>query len=508
MEPALLLSSITKSFPGVIALNDMNFELRSGEIHAICGENGAGKSTLMKVVTGVHAPDSGRLVLFGTEVKISNPLDAFSKGIAIIYQETSLFEEMTVLDNLFLNREIVKKMGPFTVLDYKAMALKMESIFKNLRISISVDEKIKNLGMAQKQMVEIAKALTFESRILILDEPTASLTQQEVDALFAIIRDLRKHGVSIVFISHRLEEIFTLCDRVTVIRDGRYISTREVSATNKDQLVADMVGRNMDNYYPKTGVEIGGELLSVRGLGGRELLHGIDLHVRRGEILGFAGLAGSGRTELAMTLSGFTPPERGEILLDGKPARFKSYREAMERGLVYVTEDRGKYGVIVDMNIKDNIVMPQLEKNSRLGVINTRQEYSVAEAMREKMGIKAPDTDFLVMNLSGGNQQKVSVSKALALNPRILILDEPTRGVDVNAKAEIHRIISNMAASGLTILMISSELPELIGMCDRIYVMKDGTIAGCFNREDFSQEDILHIALASGTANTAQKAAV
>ncbi|MDR3192830.1 MAG: sugar ABC transporter ATP-binding protein [Treponema sp.] len=507
-KPALLLSSITKSFPGVIALNDMNFELRAGEIHAICGENGAGKSTLMKVVTGVHSPDSGRIVLFGDEVKISDPLDAFSKGIAIIYQETSLFEEMTVLDNLFLNREIVKKIGLFTVLDYRAMALKMESIFTNLRISISVDEKIKNLGMAQKQMVEIAKALTFESRILILDEPTASLTQQEVDALFAIIRDLRKHGVSIVYISHRLEEIFTLCDRVTVIRDGRYISTREVSATNKDQLVADMVGRAMDNYYPKTEVEIGGELLSVKGLGGRELLHDIDFYVRRGEILGFAGLAGSGRTELAMTLSGFTPPERGEILLDGRPACFRNYREAMDRGLVYVTEDRGKYGVIVNMNIKDNIVMPQLEKNSRLGVINTQKEYTVAEGMREKMGIKAPNTDFLVVNLSGGNQQKVSVSKALALNPKILILDEPTRGVDVNAKAEIHRIISNMAASGLTILLISSELPELIGMCDRIYVMKDGTIAGCFDRDNFSQEDILHIALASGAANTAQRVAV
>ncbi|MDR3337098.1 MAG: sugar ABC transporter ATP-binding protein, partial [Treponema sp.] len=394
---ALRLSSIVKTFPGIIALDDMNFELKSGEIHAICGENGAGKSTLMKVVTGVHAPDSGQIVLFDNEVRFSNPLDAFSKGIAIIYQETSLFEEMTVLENLFLNREIVKKIGLFTVLDYKAMALKMENIFKSLHISISVDEKIKNLGMAQKQMVEIAKALTFESRILILDEPTASLTQQEVDALFAIIRNLKKSGVSIVYISHRLEEIFTLCDRVTAIRDGRYISTREVSGTNKDQLVADMVGRSMDNYYPKTEVEIGGELLSVKGLGDRELLHDIDFYVRHGEILGFAGLAGSGRTELAMTLSGFTPPERGEILLDGNQVRFKSYREAMDQGLVYVTEDRGKYGVIVNMSVKDNIVMPQLEKNSHLGVINKPKEYAVAEKMRESMGIKAPDTDFLVM---------------------------------------------------------------------------------------------------------------
>jgi ABC-type sugar transport system ATPase subunit len=496
-DTALQLSAIVKTFPGVVALNDMNFCLRQGEIHAICGENGAGKSTLMKVVTGVHSPDQGTITLFDREEKIANPVDAFSKGIAIIYQETSLFEEMTVLENLFLGREIVKKIGPLPVLDYKAMALRMESILRSLHISIPMDEKIKNLGMAQKQMVEIAKALTFQSRILILDEPTASLTQEEVDALFAIIRGLRDNGVSIVYISHRLEEIFILCDRVTVIRDGRYISTKEVAKTNKDQLVADMVGRSMDNYYPKTAVEIGEELLSVRKLGDRELLHDISFHVRRGEILGFAGLAGSGRTELAMALSGFTPPDRGEIFLDGKAVRFKNYREAMEHGLVYVTEDRGKYGVIVNMSVKDNIVMPQLDKNSRLGVIDRRKEYSLAEKMRENIGIKAPDTDFLVMNLSGGNQQKVSVGKALALNPKLLILDEPTRGVDVNAKAEIHRIISQMAASGLTILMISSELPELIGMCDRIYVMKDGAIADCFDRDKFSQEEILHIALAS-----------
>ncbi|GHV79601.1 ribose import ATP-binding protein RbsA [Spirochaetia bacterium] len=502
---ALGLSSIIKTFPGIVALDDMNFELRAGEIHAICGENGAGKSTLMKVVSGVHAPDRGTIVLFDREEKISSPLDAFSKGIAIIHQETSLFEEMTVLDNLFLGREIVKKTGPFTVLDYKAMAEKMGAILKNLHIAIPVDEKIKNLGMAQKQMVEIAKALTFESRILILDEPTASLTQEEVDALFTIIRGLRDQGVSVVYISHRLEEIFALCDRVTVIRDGRYISTRKVADTTKDQLVADMVGRSMDNYYPKVAVEIGGELLSARGLGAAELLHDISFTIRKGEILGFAGLAGSGRTELALTLSGFTPPVCGEITLENRPVHFKNYRQAMEQGLVYVSEDRGKYGVIVNMSVKNNIVMPQLERIAHVGVIDREREKAVAERMRESMGIKAPDTDFLVMNLSGGNQQKVSVSKALALDPKLLILDEPTRGVDVGAKAEIHRIISKMAASGLTILMISSELPELIGMCDRIYVMKDGTVAGCFNRDQFSQEEILRIALAPETKKGAAR---
>ncbi|MDR0404065.1 MAG: sugar ABC transporter ATP-binding protein [Treponema sp.] len=515
-EAALVLHSIVKTFPGVVALDDMNFELREGEIHAVCGENGAGKSTLMKVVSGVYEPDSGSIRVFGKEEKITNPLDASSKGIAIIYQETSLFEEMTVLENLFLNREITRKAGPVTYLDYKAMAGRVKDIFENLRIAIPVDEKIKNLGMAQKQMVEIAKALTFKSRILILDEPTASLTLQEVNALFSIIRGLKAQGVSIVYISHRLEEIFNLCDRVTVIRDGRYISTREVSKTSKDELVTDMVGRSMDSYYPKVtscvygsdgqktiDMGIGEKLLFAKGLGDNKLLHDIDFFVRKGEILGFAGLAGSGRTELALALSGFTPPATGEILLEGKQVRFMTYRQAMEHGVVYVTEDRGKYGVIVRMSVKDNIVMPQLEKNAAWGVINRRGEYALAEKMRGSMGIKSPNTDFLVMNLSGGNQQKVSVGKALALNPKLLILDEPTRGVDVNAKAEIHRIISSMASQGLTIIMISSELPELIGMCDRIYVMKDGTVAGCFDERPFDQEAILHIALASGSGEKA-----
>jgi len=494
---ALRLTDIVKTFPGVVALQDMSFELKTGEIHAICGENGAGKSTLMKVVTGVYAQDSGTIHLFDTEVKLAGPLDAFQKGISIIYQETSLFEEMTILENLFLGRELVKKIGPLTVLDYGAMAKRMQGIFESLHMTIPVDEKIKNLGMAQKQMVEIAKALTFQSRILILDEPTASLTQEEVDSLFSIIRGLRDKGVSIVYISHRLEEIFTLCDRVTVIRDGRFISTHIVSQTNKDQLVADMVGRSMDNYYPKAAVNIGAELLAVKNLGCRELLHDITFNARKGEILGFAGLAGSGRTELALTLCGFTPPLTGEMTIEGQRVAFMNYHQAMDHGLVYVTEDRGKYGVILNMSIKDNIVMPQLEKNAKMGVINRAREYNVADTMRDRMGIKAPDTNFAVMNLSGGNQQKVSVSKALALNPKLLILDEPTRGVDVNAKAEIHRIISNMAASELTIILISSELPELIGMCDRIYVMKEGTIAGQFSREQFSQEEILSVALAS-----------
>ncbi|HEY5585137.1 MAG TPA: sugar ABC transporter ATP-binding protein [Ruminiclostridium sp.] len=496
MPELLRLENIVKTFPGVLALSDMDFSLYSGEIHAICGENGAGKSTLMKVVTGVYKPDSGFIYVNGENQNFNNPNQSFAKGISIIYQETSLFEEMTVLENLFLGHEKQKKvMGFLPVLDYYTMEQDVKRIFKMLNTKIDLSTKIKELGMAQKQMVEIAKALTFDSKILILDEPTASLTQREVDALFEIIRKLRTNGVGIVYISHRLEEIFEVCDRVTVIRDGKYISTKNVNETNKDALVADMVGRSMNNYYPKTETEIGNELLRVEGLNVSGLLENISFNIQKGEIVGFAGLAGSGRTELAQALCGFIKKSSGKVYIDGKKQKIDNYNQAMDCGLVYVSEDRAKYGLVVDMSIKDNITMPQLKKYSKRSFIDVNKEKVTAEKYINEVGIKAPDSDFLVANLSGGNQQKVSVSKALALGPKLMILDEPTRGVDVNAKAEIHKIISELTAKHLTIFMISSELPELLGMCDRIYVMKYGRIAGCFNRAEATQEGILKLAL-------------
>lgn len=496
MPEILKLENIIKTFPGVLALSDMNFCLYSGEIHAICGENGAGKSTLMKVVTGVYKPDCGFIYVNGEKQNFNNPNQSFAKGISIIYQETSLFEEMTVLENLFLGHEKQKKvLGFLPVLDYYTMEQDVNRIFKMLNTKIDLSTKIKELGMAQKQMVEIAKALTFDSKILILDEPTASLTQREVDALFEIIRKLRTNGVGIVYISHRMEEIFEVCDRVTVIRDGKYISTKNVNETNKDALVADMVGRSMNNYYPKTETEIGNELLRVEGLNVSGLLENISFNIHKGEIVGFAGLAGSGRTELAQALCGFIKKSTGKVFIDGKKQRIDNYNQAMDCGLVYVSEDRAKYGLVVDMSIKDNITMPQLKKYSKRLFINVNKEKATAEKYINEVGIKAPDSDFLVANLSGGNQQKVSVSKALAIGPKLMILDEPTRGVDVNAKAEIHKIISELTAKHLTIFMISSELPELLGMCDRIYVMKDGKIVGCFNRAEATQERILKLAL-------------
>lgn len=492
---ALRLEHIVKRFPGVIALKNVDFSLEFGEVHAICGENGAGKSTLMKVVCGVYAPDEGKIYLNGSEVNFTNPNEAYEKGVAIIFQETSLFEEMTVLENMFLGHEVQKHIGWFKVIDYAEMQKKAIDIFEKLNTKIDLNEKIKNLGMAQKQMVEIAKALTYDAKVLILDEPSASLTQREVDALFRVIENLKREGLALVYISHRLEEIFEICDRVTVIRDGEYISTKNVSATTKDELVADMVGRKMDNYYPKIAPVIGEKMLEVEHLYDDGFLNDVSFFARKGEILGFAGLAGAGRTELMLSICGFSRKAAGRVILNGKELNIVNYREAKQQGIAYVSEDRGKLGLVTRMSVKNNISMPQMENISAYGFLSEHREDELSNKYIKELGIKAPDGDFMVDNLSGGNQQKVSVSKALALQPEVLILDEPTRGVDVNSKAEIYKIISDLTRKGFTILMVSSELPELIGMCDRIYVMREGAIAGYFDREEVTQEKILKIAL-------------
>lgn len=494
-ENILVLDKINKSFPGVHALKDMSFSVRKGEVHAICGENGAGKSTLMKVVTGVYRQDSGDIYVEGKKVDIKGPDDAFDQGIAIMYQETSLFNEMTILENMFLNHEITKKIGPLTVLDYRAMEDRVNAIFTKMNVRLNLHEKVRNIGMAAKQLVEIAKALTFNSRVLIMDEPTASLTDREVTALFEIIRNLRAEGVSIVYISHRLEEIFEICDRVTVIRDGEFISCMDVKETTKDRLVADMVGREVTSYYPKADVPIGDVAFKIEHIEQGALLHDISLEVRRGEIVGLSGLAGAGRTELAEAICGLTKIDSGRIRIDGQETKIANYREAMAKGIVYVSEDRGKYGLVLGMDIKRNVSLPQLHTIATGGRIDFEQERKLGQEAIREFEIKAPNEDFIVENLSGGNQQKVSVARATALRPKLMILDEPTRGVDVGAKAEIHRIIGQLVEQGLSILMISSELPELLGMCDRIYVMNSGRIVGEFDREHATQEGILKVAL-------------
>jgi len=499
-DVVLQMEGINKTFPGVKALSNMNIDLRRGEVHAVCGENGAGKSTLMKLITGVYQPDSGEMRLNGQLLKVHNPNDAYSKGIAIIFQETSLFPDLTILENIFMGHELrrplagVVKFASF--LDYPAMRRKAREIFGRLGMEIDLDVRVSQLSVASKQMVEIAKALSFDSSILILDEPTAALTSREVDTLFETIRKLRTHGVSMLYISHRLDEIFQIADRVTVIRDGEYVQTGEVKNVTRDQLVAWMVGRTLDTLYAKEDIEIGEVVFEARDMCQEGVIDGVSLTLRRGEILGIAGLAGAGRTELALLLCGLSRPDFGEILVDGARVIIRNYQDAMALGICYISEDRQKYGLVVPMTISENITMPLLRRISGfLGIINAGREREISTTYIDDLAIKAPGAGFVVNNLSGGNQQKVSVAKALATEPRILILDEPTRGVDVGAKSEIHRIISGLARAGKSIIMISSDLPEIMGMSDRVMVMKSGAKQGELPRSGLSQEKILQMAL-------------
>ena len=496
MESVLSLKNINKSFPGVKALSDMSFDLLAGEVHAICGENGAGKSTLMKIVSGIYKADSGDLLVHGIEKSFSSSSEAFKSGISVMYQETSLFPEMTILENMYANHELVHKFLNFIpVIDYSRMEKQARSIFDMLAVEIDLGQKVKNLGMAEKQIAEIAKALTFNSRILIMDEPTAALTQKEVEALFKIIKRLSLEGVAIVYISHRIEEIFTICDRVTVMRDGKRISCSKVKDTNRDKIIRDMVGREIGQYYSRPEVEIGDTIFEADNFNLGNLLKDISINVREKEIVGIAGLAGAGRTELAQAICGLLQADGGTVKLEGKEIFVKTYHKAMNSRIVYVSEDRGKYGLVLKMSVKENISLPQIKELSNWVFPDRERENELCRESIEKLDIRTPDGDFITNNLSGGNQQKVSVAKAIALQPKLLILDEPTRGIDVNSKVEIHRLIVALVEEGHSIILISSELPELLGMCDRIYIMRKGQIAGSFTREEATQEKILTLAL-------------
>jgi len=496
-EVVLRMEGINKAFPGVQALSNITLDLRHGEVHAVCGENGAGKSTLMKLITGVYQPDSGTMTLNGERLSVRNPNHAYAKGIAIIFQETSLFPDLTILENIFIGHELTRRLfGVARRLDYGAMREKARTLFGRLGMEIDLDARVSELSVATKQMVEIAKALSFDSRILILDEPTAALTSKEVGTLFDTIRRLKAGGVSMLYISHRLDEIFQIADRVTVIRDGEHVRTEAVSQVSRDALVSWMVGRTLHNLYIKEEVEIGEVIFEARGLRQEGVLHGASLTLRRGEILGLSGLAGAGRTEFALALCGLSRPDAGEIRLGGERQNFHDYQAAMARGLVYVSEDRQKYGLVVPMSVAENVTFPLLKRLCGLmGLVDRRREQELTRSYVDALSIKTPGTDFLVENLSGGNQQKVSVAKALATEPHILILDEPTRGVDVGAKSEIHKIISELARQGKAIIMISSDLPEILGMSDRVIVMKGGRNVGELSRGELSQERILHMAL-------------
>lgn len=494
MTQAILeLTQINKRFPGIHALKDAQFDVRPGEVHALLGENGAGKSTMIKIISGVHKPDTGEMRYNGQNVLFNNPREAQRAGIATIYQELGLYPELTVAENIFMGHMPKRSAGPFKVLDWREMEKQSRRILADLNIhDLDVQQRIGTLNVGNRQRVEIAKALSLDARVLIMDEPTAALTESDVERLFGIVRLLRDRGVGIIYISHRLNEVFELADRVTVLRDGQYIGTQEVSQTSEPELISMMVGRTIENLYPKTPSQIKDVVLEVRDLVRKPLTNGVSFKVRAGEIVGIAGLVGSGRSEMAQVIFGILPAQSGEILVNGQPVRINEPADAVRHGIAYVPEDRGLQGLIKAMNVRENVSLSVLNLVSDgMNFIRRSVETDLAHDAIKKFSIRAYGPDQTVNKLSGGNQQKVVLAKWLASNPRLLIMDEPTRGVDVGAKSEIHRLMSQLAAEeGLAILMISSELPEVLGMSDRVLVMRGGRIVAEFNREDADQERI------------------
>jgi rhamnose transport system ATP-binding protein len=494
VPPRLLLeaTSVTKSFAGVQALKGVSFDLRPGEVHALVGENGAGKSTLIRIITGAETADAGTLTVAGRAVSNMDPAISRALGIAAIYQQPSLFPHLTVAENIALALES----GPaWRRVDWAARNATASALLQRAGASIDPNRLVETLSMPEQQIVEIAKAIGAEARILIMDEPTASLTDHEVDKLFEVIGLLRAEGVGVVYISHRLEEVFAIADRVTVLRDGETIATLQAGEVDRAELIRLMVGRALAAVFPKRTVPLGGVALEVRHLSNRIAgLHDISISVRAGEILGVAGLVGSGRTELAETIFGLTPLDSGEILVQDTRVRIGSPADAIRLRIGYVPEDRRRHGVVLNMSIAANTTLASLKAVSRRGLIDGSVERDAARRYVDRLRIKAPSVSVEVGSLSGGNQQKVSLARWLSIDPAVLILDEPTQGVDVGSKSEIHELMEGLAERGIAIIMISSELPEILGMSDRIAVMRAGTISAILSREEATQQRILALA--------------
>ncbi len=493
MTPILELEAISKHFPGVKALDNVRFSIEAGEVHALLGENGAGKSTLIKIISGVHKPDTGVIRFDGQPIVFNNPREAQAKGIATIYQELSLYPELTVAENIFMGHAPKRSVGPFKMIDWNTINNRAHEILASLNIhDMDVRRKVGSLNVGNRQRVEIAKALSINAQVLIMDEPTAALTESDVERLFDIVRLLKQRNVGIIYISHRLQEVFELADRVTVLRDGQYVNTKPVKETREPELVSMMVGRTIDNLFPKLPSNPGKTILEVKNLNREPTTHNVSLTVRSGEIVGLAGLVGSGRSELAQVIFGITPAQSGEIIIDGQKVTIKGPGQAVNLGIAYVPEDRGTQGLIKQMNIRENASMAVLRNLSRASFIKFGDERILAKNSIQQMSIRAYSAEQIVNKLSGGNQQKVVVSKWLASKPKLLIMDEPTRGIDVGAKSEIHRLMSELAVKqGLAVLMISSELPEVLGMSDRVLVMREGSIVAEFTREEATQERVV-----------------
>ncbi|WP_138419511.1 xylose ABC transporter ATP-binding protein [Aquibacillus sediminis] len=497
-EYALQMENITKEFPGVKALDNVTFSVRKGEIHALCGENGAGKSTLMKVLSGVYPSGDydGNIKINGEEVEFKNIKESQEAGVAIIYQELALVPEMTVGENIFLSSALMRK----KVIDWNEIYAQSQYWLDQVGLDIDPQMKLGELTVGKQQLIEIVKALTKHAEILILDEPTAALTESDVEILVRILRDLQKKGVTCIYISHKLGEVLRLADSVTVLRDGQTVSTDPIGDLSEDKIVNKMVGRTLDEFFPYEERQIGKDILEVNNyaftsVSGEKVAAEVSFSLKRGEILGISGLMGAGRTELFTSLFGGYPGKQtGEVKIDGEAVNIKKPSDAIEAGLAYVSEDRKRYGLILGMEITKNSTLAALKKVMPKHIIDSALEMKHAQELTDKMNLKAPTLEATVNQLSGGNQQKVVLSKWLFTNPKVLILDEPTRGIDVGAKYEIYKIINELADQGVGIIMISSELPEILGMSDRILVMSEGIISGELSREEATQEKIMKYA--------------
>ncbi|MDT3376117.1 sugar ABC transporter ATP-binding protein [Labrys neptuniae] len=488
MTAVVSLRDISKSFSGVKVLRDVNFDVRPGEVHALLGENGAGKSTLIKVIAGVHQPDTGTLTVGGETVRFTSPRHARRHGIATVYQELLLFPELTVAENIFLGNAPRQKWGG---LDWSAMRLRARQLLDSLDShDLDVDAKVGTLSVANRQRVEIAKALSQEARLLIMDEPTAALVEADVRRLMSVVKKLRERGVAIIYVSHRMPEIFELADRVTVLRDGSYIGTRDIGEVTEGSLVSMMVGRSIEQLFPKVEAPLGEVALELRDVSYGRKVQNVSLSLRAGEILGLAGLIGSGRTELALTVFGITPASTGEILVNGRKVTIDGPRKARDLGIAYVPEDRGSQGLVRPMTIRENVSMAVLDKMSNGFAIRFGDEIRRSVEAIKRLGIRTRGPEQIVGQLSGGNQQKVVLAKWLEANPRILIMDEPTRGIDVGAKAEIYALMGRLVQQGVAILMISSELPEVLGMSDRVLVINGGRIVAEFDRSQATPDAV------------------
>ena len=492
-DVVLKVDEITKSFPGTLALNKVSLDVRKGEALALVGENGAGKSTLMNVISGVFPPDSGSIYLNGKEIVVGSPREALEQGIGFVHQELSLCNHVSVAENIFMSSQLDRRM-----LSYKEMNKKADALLAKFDVDFKASDIVGTLNVAQQQIVEISKALNIDTKLLIFDEPTASLTEHEIIELFSVIRELKKNGIAVLYISHRLDEIFEICERITVLKDGCYIDTFNAQEVSSQDIVRAMVGRNIENLYPYKSTDIGGTILEVKNYSAQKNYKDVSFELKKGEILGFYGLVGSGRTELMRGLCGIDKKTSGEVLLDNKKIDNKSYGDAIKNGIVYITENRKDEGLFLEMSAQSNISVVVLKQTLKGLALDKEKERDIARKHVRELKIKVADLDYKVATLSGGNQQKIMIGKWLASSPRLIIMDEPTRGIDVGAKFEIHRMIRGLVESGLGVIVITSDLPEAIGLCDRILVMHEGALSGEVDGDDMTEENIIALASQRG----------